>query len=107
MRMKTAAYLLSLLILFTCVDDALLAIGHVRPAQAFTDADDDVDALVTRRNEDYEHDSPRNDRSGLHGLTPKTCDALTARAASGTPSGSDLAGPLAPSSLYVFMSIRC
>jgi hypothetical protein len=105
--MKIAAYLLSLLTIFTCVDDALLAIGHVRPAQTFTDADDDVDALVTKRNEEYEQDSSRDERLALPRLTPKTCDALSALAARVTPSGSDLAGPLAPSPLYVFMSLRC
>jgi hypothetical protein len=104
--MKTAAYLLSLLTIFTCVDDALLAIGHLRPAQTFTDADDDVDALVTRRTEDYERDSSRDERLALSRLTPKTCEALSALAVGVALSGSNLTGPLAPS-LYVLMSFQC
>jgi hypothetical protein len=104
--MKTAAYLLIVLTLFTCVDDALLAIGQVRPAQAFTDVDD-VDLVVTKRDEDDDQSAPRDERLALFSVTPKTCEALSALAVGVVPSGSNLTGPLAPPSLYVLMSFQC
>src|SRR5436305_5713177 len=100
LQMKRFAYFLVVLLLGAQLDEAWAEAPVLPSAPLAADNDDYLPATCRAR----EEHSPYRQEPLLDGLKPRTAEFWSAR--SSVPSERNLTAPLAPTSLYVFMSLQ-